>query len=60
LALGLFNLGVELGQLAVLALALPLILILHRRPGFKEQGVRALSAGVIAIGLMWFFERVWG
>lgn len=59
-ALFLFNLGVELGQLAVLAPVLPLLLWLRKREGFRTKGVKALSALIIAAGLVWFIARVRG
>jgi hydrogenase/urease accessory protein HupE len=44
-----FNLGVEAGQFAVLAVALPLILAARRSPWFADRGVKVMSA-MIAIG----------
>lgn len=58
LALVSFNVGVELGQLALVALALPVLLALRRREGWVERGVPAISLGLVAIGLFWFAERV--
>jgi hydrogenase/urease accessory protein HupE len=60
LALALFNVGVEVGQLMVLALALPLVMLARRNPWFRTVGVRAVSIGVIAVGVMWFVERTLG
>lgn len=57
-ALGLFNLGVEVGQLAVLAVALPLVARLSRTTWFAARGVRATSALLVVAGLYWFVERV--
>lgn len=57
-ALLLFNLGVEAGQLAVLALVLPPLLWLARQPGFRRHRVaRRLSLAIVAAGLYWFIER---
>jgi hydrogenase/urease accessory protein HupE len=55
-----FNLGVELGQLAVLAVLLPILLNLHKREFFakNDRGVRVLSAAVVAAGLFWFVTRI--
>lgn len=58
LALATFNVGVEAGQLALLALALPVVLTLRKREWFVPRGVQALSAAVALAGLVWFFERV--
>lgn len=58
LALLLFNLGVEAGQLLVLALVLPVLLWLGRRETYRRfRGARWISAGIVAAGLYWFFER---
>lgn len=53
-----FNLGVELGQLVVAALVLPLLWRLKRHPAFARRGVPALSALVALAGLCWFCERL--
>ncbi len=55
-----FNLGVEAGQLAVLAVVLPLLLWARQRQWFLTYGVRALSAVVILLGAGWFTLRVTG
>jgi hydrogenase/urease accessory protein HupE len=52
-----FNLGVEAGQLATLAIVLPLILWLRKSEAFRTNGVRALSAGVTGMGIVWFVQR---
>ena len=58
-ALLLFNLGVEAGQLLVLALVLPLLALLGRSPGYQRiRGPRWISAAIVIAGLYWFIERV--
>ena len=53
-----FNLGVELGQLALVALFLPLAWW-TRRTGFYQRGVLiGGSAAVALIALVWAVERV--
>lgn len=52
-----FNLGVELGQLAIAAVALPLLAWLRKRDAFVRKGVPALSALVALAGLYWLLER---
>ena len=52
-----FNLGVEVGQVAVAALVLPLVWRLRKHEKFLRRGVPALSAVVAAAGLYWFLER---
>jgi len=54
----LFNLGVELGQLAVLALALPLLRLLEAKGVLGPRAKHGLSFVVIALGLFWLAERV--
>lgn len=58
LALATFNVGVEAGQLALLALALPVVLTLRKREWFVPRGVQALSAAVALAGIVWFLQRV--
>ena len=58
LALASFNVGVEAGQLAVLALVLPGILWLGRRSWFAQRGVRMVSTVIAVAGLVWFVQRV--
>ncbi len=55
-----FNLGVELGQLAVVAVALPAILWFTRRSQVRFQAValRGGSALIAAAGLLWFALRL--
>jgi hypothetical protein len=49
-----FHLGVELGQLAVLAVVLPVVLLARQQEWFRRIGVKALSAAVVAAGVFWF------
>jgi hypothetical protein len=53
-----FNLGVELGQIAVAAVVLPLIWKLRTRPVFVQRWVPACSLLVALAGAYWFFQRV--
>jgi hydrogenase/urease accessory protein HupE len=52
-----FNLGVELGQLAIAAVMLPLIWKL--KPTFPRRWVPATSAVVIALGGYFLVDRLW-
>ena len=52
-----FNLGVELGQAALVALLFPLVRLLGRRPLWHLRAVRFLSIGVLAAGGYWLVER---
>jgi hypothetical protein len=54
-----FNLGVEVGQIAIAAVALPLIWKLRTNPAFVAKWVPACSVLVAALGAFWFVQRVW-
>ena len=56
-ALAGFNLGVELGQLALVALVWPLLWLAARRPSFSRGLIEAGSAAVLALGVFWFCVR---
>jgi multisubunit Na+/H+ antiporter MnhB subunit len=55
-----FNLGVELGQLLVLALTFPLILLAARRSPrrFERWGLQLGSAAIAALGTVWLVARL--
>jgi len=53
-----FNLGVELGQIAVAAPVLPLLLALRRRESWARVALPALSVLVVLIGGFWLVQRV--
>jgi hydrogenase/urease accessory protein HupE len=53
-----FNLGVEVGQLAILSLALPLVLRARRAPWFGERGVKLLSIAIAIGGGVLFIVRL--
>jgi hypothetical protein len=57
-ALLLFNLGVELGQLAALAVALPVVLLLRKQRSCGERLEPVLSAFVLLLGLFYLATRV--
>jgi len=52
-----FNLGVELGQLAIAALVLPLLWKCRASPAFTKRFVPIGSAGVVLAGACWFLQR---
>ena len=52
-----FNLGVELGQLAVVAALLPLGLALRGRPWWPQAVVRRGSQAIALLALLWLVER---
>ncbi|GAA2382230.1 hypothetical protein Cme02nite_53350 [Catellatospora methionotrophica] len=54
-----FNVGIEVVQLAIIAAVFPLLIVLRRRApraGLWATGV--VSAGVSVMGLVWFVQRV--
>jgi hypothetical protein len=53
-----FNVGVELGQLAVIALAFLVVGWFRHRPWFRRRIVIPLSLAIAAVGLYWSLERV--
>jgi len=54
-----FNLGVELGQIMIAAVALPIIWKLRENPMFIARWAPACSAAVVLLGSFWFGQRVW-
>ena len=52
-----FNLGVELGQMAVAALVLPLILWMRSEPAFVRRSVPVCSSLVVVGGAWWLLQR---
>jgi hydrogenase/urease accessory protein HupE len=55
-----FNLGVEIGQIAVAAVLLPFIWQFSKRPNFAIRWIPACSVLVALAGAYWFIVRVWG
>ena len=53
-----FNVGVEIGQLAIVALFLPLALLVRHRAFYQQLGLHAGSGVIIAVATVWFAERV--
>ncbi len=52
-----FNVGVELGQVAILVVAFPLLFALRRWSGYPPWIVRAGSGAIAAVAFVWFVER---
>ena len=55
-----FNVGVELGQLAVIALAFAAVGWWQRRAWYRRAIVLPTSAAIAVIALCWTIKRVWG
>ncbi len=63
-ALGFFNVGVEIGQVAIVTIVVPLLLAIDRlsarataAPERRPALVHAVSAAIAALGGYWFIER---
>jgi hydrogenase/urease accessory protein HupE len=54
-----FNLGVEIGQIVIAGLVLPVIWKLRANPTFIKRGVLVGSLLVTLMGSYWFIQRVW-
>ncbi|MEV0233381.1 HupE/UreJ family protein [Nonomuraea sp. NPDC050786] len=52
-----FNVGIEVTQLAIIALLFPLLVLL-RRTSAARWAVAALSLPIVAVSLYWFFDRI--
>ena len=57
LALVGFNLGVEAGQLAIVAVVLPVIYFLRHNDTYRKIILPAVSCLIIAVALIWFTQR---
>ena len=53
-----FNLGVELGQLAIVALFLPLAFLMRETALYPQLMVRAGSTAIAAVAGVWLIERL--
>lgn len=54
-----FNVGIEIGQLCIIAAALPFILC-FRNKRWYPQAIKVLAAVIAAIALYWFAQRAFG
>jgi hypothetical protein len=54
-----FNAGVELGQIMIAAVLLPVIWKAQSRPVFLQRFVPASSAAVVLLGGYWLVQRLW-
>lgn len=52
-----FNIGVELGQLAIASLFIPIVWNLKKSPKFELRYVPACSAAIAAVGICWLIQR---
>ena len=56
-ALAGFNLGVELGQLALLVVGFPVLYYLGKNRMYQKGAVPVMLAGIGAISLFWVVQR---
>lgn len=55
-----FNLGVEFGQLTIIAVVLPLIFVFRNRPVYRFLFLRIGSVGIGLVASVWLVERLSG
>lgn len=55
-----FNLGVELGQIVIVALVFPLLFLARNHPLYRPAVVFGGAGFLILIGSVWFVERISG
>jgi uncharacterized membrane protein len=56
-----FNLGIEVVQLSIIAIVFPVLVLLRRRaPRLGLWATGALAVAVSIAGLVWFFQRILG
>jgi len=53
-----FNLGVEIGQLSIAAVVLPILWQIGKNPGLMRQWASVCSAAVTVAGSYWLLERI--
>lgn len=53
-----FNLGVELGQLAVVCAALPLLFLLRGKRWYSQRAMPLLSLGIAVVAAGWLWQRL--
>ena len=53
-----FNLGVELGQLAVVSTVLPVLFLLRRQRWYAGIAMPLLSVGIGAAAMLWLWQRL--
>jgi hypothetical protein len=51
-----FNLGVEVGQVLIVSIVLPFLWFLQKSQ-FHHAVVRAASAAIFTVGVLWFYQR---
>ncbi|MFV1984647.1 MAG: HupE/UreJ family protein, partial [Thiohalomonadales bacterium] len=52
-----FNLGVEIGQLTIVAILIPVLYFMYSKLYYQRLIIPALSIVIASIGIFWFLER---
>lgn len=52
-----FNVGVEIGQLAIILAVFPLLYLLRNWAGYRRVVLQTASAALVAVSCFWFIER---
>jgi hypothetical protein len=55
-----YNVGIELGQISIVIVLAPGVVLLQRRPRLQRVIVRSLAALIFVAGMYWFIERLIG
>ncbi len=53
-----FNVGVEMGQMAIVIVVLPLLIQFGRHKWYLDYGMRGLSAVIVLMAIWWVLQRV--
>lgn len=53
-----FNLGVEIGQIAIILVAIPLLLLLNKHEKVRKVLVPFVSIAIFLLGILWVWQRV--
>jgi hypothetical protein len=53
-----FNIGVELGQIAIVLAVLPLLILTRKYYWYSRYSMTALSAVIVLIAMQWTIERI--
>ncbi len=53
-----FNLGVEIGQMAIVLVVLPLLIFVRKFYGYSRYSVSALSLVIFLVAVQWTLERI--
>lgn len=57
LGLATFNVGIEIGQLAIVLVLFPIFFALRRLPAYRTVALQFGSVALVAMAVLWFFER---